>query len=126
MLSQRLVLLSLWTAAAVGLVGGVVTPVHAFVWSYYKTTSAPLGSTYYHGGTVASIQGYGMTACSTGSWTKDTAVLNGPGVVDNHRFYGTSCPGALSYSHTHPSSYAVCRTATAGGYYYAACPQGIA
>ena len=123
---MRLRRLVITAAGVVGLVGGVVTDASAFTWTFYKTTSSPLFTApSLHGGTVATIQGYGMTTCDTpATWTKYTAVYNGPGVVDNHKFQATNCPGLLSYAHSHPSSYAVCDSMTAGTH-YANCPQGI-
>lgn len=117
--------LAVTVSIVLGSVLGLTNPADAFTWSFYKTTTSPLSTTYIHGGTVARIQGFGMTTCSTGSWTKYTAVWNGPGVVDGHVFQGTSCPSTISYAHSHPSSYAVCKAMMSTGTYYANCPQGI-
>lgn len=105
---------------------GPVGQASAFTWVVYKTTSLPLSTTYLHGGPVADVNAMGMTACSTGTWTKFNAIYNGPGVVHGHSYTGTACLGQyiLPSGDHHPSSYAVCKAQMSSGTYYANCLEG--
>jgi hypothetical protein len=118
-------LTKLATAALTALLMQVVPWAEANAWGYhiYKSTQTPLATTYLHGGPVTSIWAYAMSGCSGGTWTKFTAIYNGPAVVHNHQYQGTGCV-TRSNSHSHPGSYAVCRSVSTGSYNYANCLSG--
>jgi hypothetical protein len=94
----------------------------------YGFQRPPLPTTYLAGGPVTTVSGYAMTGCFagggwTGAWTKYVANYNGPAVVHNHVYQGSSCPNYISYAHAHPSSYGACYTPSNVAPFYADCKQ---
>lgn len=104
---------------SLGMMAGVA---HAAYTSTYYSTANPLPSAWSAGSPISDYSGFGMSGCSTGTWTRFNSLRSGNHVLHTANS-STGCPFLL-LGHTDTAVYASC-AAQPGGTYYANCQVRI-